>query len=60
LDIHRSEKKTDEVEILDLRDYPMPLFNEPVPPAMSGGKYPDEIVNKWSEKIMDGDAFLPL
>lgn len=43
---------------MDLRDYPMPFFNEPVSPAMSGGKYSNEIVNKWSEKIMDGDAFI--
>jgi NAD(P)H-dependent FMN reductase len=46
------------IEILDLRDYPMPFFNEPVSPAMSGGKYPDVIVKKWSEKINDGDAFI--
>jgi NAD(P)H-dependent FMN reductase len=53
-----AKKKADEVEILDLRDYPMPFYNEPVSPAMSGGKYSNEIVNKWSEKIMDGDAFI--
>ena len=53
-----AKNKTDEVEILDLRDYPMPFYNEPVSPAMSGGKYSNEIVNKWSEKIMDGDAFI--
>jgi NAD(P)H-dependent FMN reductase len=53
-----AKKKADEVEILDLRDYPMPFFNEPVSPAMSGGKYSNEIVNKWSEKIMDDDAFI--
>ena len=53
-----AKKKAVEVEILDLRDYPMPFFNEPVSPAMSGGKYSNEIVNKWSEKIMDGDAFI--
>jgi NAD(P)H-dependent FMN reductase len=52
-----AKKKADEVEILDLRDYPMPFFNEPVSPAMSG-KYSNEIVKKWSEKIMDGDAFI--
>lgn len=53
-----AKKKVGEVEILDLRDYPMPFFNEPVSPAMSGGKYSNDIVNKWSEKIMDGDAFI--
>jgi NAD(P)H-dependent FMN reductase len=46
------------IEILDLRDYPMPFFNEPVSPAVSGGKYSDKIVKKWSEKINDSDAFI--
>jgi NAD(P)H-dependent FMN reductase len=46
------------IEILDLRDYPMPFFNEPVSPAMSGGKYPDKLVKKWADKINDGDAFI--
>ena len=46
------------IEILDLRDYPMPFFNEPVSPAMGDGKYLNEIVKKWSEKINDGDAFI--
>jgi NAD(P)H-dependent FMN reductase len=58
--IYEEAKKKDgvKIELLDLRDYPMPFFNEPVSPAMSGGKYSNEIVNKWSEKIMDGDAFI--
>ncbi|VVB88022.1 FMN-dependent NADH-azoreductase [uncultured archaeon] len=47
-----------EIEILDLRDYPMPFFNDPVSPAMSGGKYTDRTVKKWAEKINDGDAFI--
>jgi NAD(P)H-dependent FMN reductase len=51
-------KKKDgvEAELLDLRDYPMPFFDEPISPAMSGGKYSNEIVKKWAEKINDGDA----
>ena len=45
-------------ELLDLRDYPMPFFDQPIPPAMSGGKYANEIVKTWAEKIKDGDAFI--
>jgi NAD(P)H-dependent FMN reductase len=58
--IYEEAKKKDgvKIELLDLRDYPMPFFNEPVSPAMSGGKYSNEIVNRWSEKIMDSDAFI--
>lgn len=47
-----------EVEMLDLRDYPMPFFDEPTSPSMLGGKYSNEVVKKWAEKITDGDAFI--
>ncbi len=47
--IYEEAKKKDgvKIELLDLRDYPMPFFNEPVSPAIGGGKYSDEIVKKW-------------
>ena len=45
-------------ELLDLRDYPMPFFDQPIPPAMNGGKYTNEIVKTWAGKIKDGDAFI--
>ena len=47
-----------EVELLDLRDYEMPFFDSPMSPSMAQGKYEDEVVRKWSEKINDGDAFI--
>ena len=45
------------VELLDLRDYPMP-FLEPIVPAVSSAKYTNNIVKIWAEKINDGDAFI--
>ena len=45
------------VELLDLRDYPMP-FLEPRVPAVSDWKYTNDIVKTWAEKIEDGDAFI--
>lgn len=47
-----------EAELLDLRDYPMPFFDSPMSPSMAQGKYENEVVRKWSEKINDGDAFI--
>lgn len=52
------KKEGVDVELLDLRDYPMPFFDEPVSPSMSGGKYSHEVVKKWAAKIKDGDAFI--
>ena len=45
-------------ELLDLRDYSMPFFDQPISPAMSGGKYANDVVKTWAGKIKDGDAFI--
>lgn len=47
-----------QVELLDLRDYEMPFFDSPVPPSMAKGQYSNEVVQKWAEKINEGDAFI--
>lgn len=46
------------VEILDLRDYPMPFFNEPAPPSTLQGKYSDKVAAKWAKKVAEGDAYI--
>lgn len=53
-------KKLDGVaaELLDLRDYQMPFLESATPPSMAQGKYENEAVQKWAEKINDGDAFI--
>jgi NAD(P)H-dependent FMN reductase len=58
--IYEETRKKDGVaaELLDLRDYPMPFFDQPVSPASSGGKYENSIVKAWAAKIEDGDAFI--
>ncbi|MEM4325719.1 MAG: NAD(P)H-dependent oxidoreductase [Candidatus Pacearchaeota archaeon] len=47
-----------EAELLDLRDYPMPFFNEAISPLMLQRQYSNKVVKKWSEKINEGDAFI--
>lgn len=48
-----------DVEILDLRDYPMPFYDEPGSPSMvKDGAYPDPAVRKWADKIREADAFI--
>ncbi len=59
--VHEESKKDDtmDVELLDLRDYPLPFFNEPMSPAMvKDGMYPNEIAKKWASKIREADAFI--
>ena len=45
-------------EILDLRDFPMPFYEEEVSALRLNGNYANEVVRRWSERIRDADAFL--
>jgi NAD(P)H-dependent FMN reductase len=46
------------VEVLDLRDYPMPFFAEAVSPSYKSEQYKDEHVEAFRLKIAEGDAFI--
>lgn len=46
------------IELLDLRDYMLPVFAEPVSPKYVKGEYRLPEVNRWAEKIAEADAFL--
>ena len=47
------------VEVLDLRDYELPFYEEPVSPSyMKVGEYKSDIVNKWGKKIEEADAYI--
>jgi NAD(P)H-dependent FMN reductase len=47
-----------EAELLDLRNYPMPFYNERKSPSALEGKYSDDIALKWVKKIGEGDAYI--
>ncbi len=47
-----------EPEILDLRDYEMPFFNEEATPSSKQAPYSNPVVAKWTAKIAEADAFL--
>jgi len=53
-------KKQDgvEVEVLDLRDYEMPFFNETVSPLYKTEPFKNEAVARFTNKIAEGDAFV--
>jgi NAD(P)H-dependent FMN reductase len=46
-----------EPELLDLRDHPMPFFNQPRSPAYGHREYPDEVA-PWAEAVERGDGYL--
>lgn len=59
--IYRHLEKRDNIDVrlLDLRDFPMPFFDQPVPPAMPGREpYEHEVVKKWTAAIAKSDGFV--
>jgi NAD(P)H-dependent FMN reductase len=48
-----------DARLLDLRDFPLPFFDQPVPPATPGrAAYENEVVKKWTAEIARADAFV--
>jgi NAD(P)H-dependent FMN reductase len=45
-----------EYELVDLLDYPLPHFDEPLPPSM--GQYANEATKTWAAKIGSYDGFI--
>jgi len=51
-------KKESEVEVVDLRDYPMPFFDEAISPRYNPGRKPSPEVQKWLDKIAEFDGYV--
>jgi NAD(P)H-dependent FMN reductase len=47
-----------EVEIIDLVDYPMPFFDEPISPQYNPNRSPSPEVKKWLDKLAEADAYM--
>ena len=49
-----------EVELLDLRDWPLPMFTETIESVgnFADPTYSDPLVRRWNQTIKTGDAFL--
>ena len=52
------KKESVEVELVDLRDWPLPFFDAPSSPAALKGNYPYEIVKKWGTVIDGADGYI--
>jgi NAD(P)H-dependent FMN reductase len=56
---HLKKRSGVDARLLDLRDYPMPLFDEPVTPATPGRQpYENDVVKKWTGAIAQSDGFV--
>lgn len=55
------KRKEFDVELVDLRDYPMPFFDEPVSPKMfemMKHAYTNDVVKKWLKKVSEADGYI--
>jgi len=47
-----------ETEILDLRDYPLPFFDEAVPPRYNPNRELSADLKKWTDKVAEFDGYI--
>lgn len=56
---HMEKRPSFETRVLDLRDFPMPFFDQAVPPSAPGrARYPDPTVQRWTAEIAQADGFI--
>lgn len=51
-------KKSAEVEVIDLKDYPLPFFEEAVSPRYNSERKPTEPVQKWLDKVAEFNGYV--
>jgi len=56
---HLMKRDGIEARLLDLRDFPMPFFDQALTPAMPGRTpYENEVVKRWTAEIASADGFV--
>jgi NAD(P)H-dependent FMN reductase len=56
---HLKERDGVDARLLDLRDFPMPFFDQPASPAMPGHPpFENEAVRRWTAAIAGSDGFV--
>ena len=56
---HLKKRAGVQARLLDLRDFPMPFFDQAAPPASPGrAPYQHEVVKKWTAEIAAADGFI--
>lgn len=46
------------LETLDLRDWRLPFFEEPMPPTATGGVFSNPVAERWRHKLGEFDGFI--
>src|SRR5208283_1540394 len=57
--LNELKKKEDvQAELIDLRDWPLPFYDEPISPAINKGNYSNELGKKWAAKVGEADGYI--
>lgn len=58
--IFEEAKKRDgiDADLIDLRDWPLPFYEEAQSPKALTGNYTSDIAKQWEGKVSEGDAFI--
>ena len=52
------KSEDDEINIIDLRDYPLPLFDEAISPKYNKDRQPEGTVKAWLDVLAEQDAYV--
>ena len=56
---HLAKRDGVDARLLDLRDFPLPFFDQPATPAMPGrAPFKNEVVQRWTAAIARSDGFI--
>ncbi len=47
-----------DIEVVDLKDYPMMPFDEPMSPQFNPNRQPAPVVKRWLDKLDEADAYI--
>ena len=53
-----SQREGVEVTLIDLKDYPMPFFDEPMSPRYNPDRHINEVAQKWLAQLLAAEAFV--
>ncbi|MDB4940136.1 MAG: NADPH-dependent reductase [Candidatus Doudnabacteria bacterium] len=56
--LESARAKNIDIELLDLKEYPLPFFDEPESPIMSKGNFINPAAMQWGAKLSEFDAFI--
>jgi NAD(P)H-dependent FMN reductase len=53
-----AERSDFALEVLDLRDWPLPFFDQPASPARENPGYSNPVVERWRDRVREFDGFI--